>query len=182
MRKKDIFLYIFSGPNVKNYFQNESGSHRWQRVPPTETKGRVHTSSITVAIMGEDTYQFTLNHSEVNRIYTRGTGNGGQHKNTTNSCVVLTHIPTGISCRIDCRNQHQNERYAFKILEKRVGDYFFSLQEKKVCKERNSQIGYGNRSDKRRTYNVKANRVTDHITGKKTNLKNILKGKIHLLS
>jgi peptide chain release factor 1 len=112
---------------------------------------------------------------------TRGTGNGGQHKNTTDSCVILTHYGTGIKVVRDGRDQHKNRADAIKELTKRVNDFYRNDHKEAHIKEKRDQIGRGLRSEKRRTYNVKANRVTDHITHKKASLKKILKGELNLL-
>ena len=149
-------IYVFSGPKVKEIFQNEVGNHRWQRVPPTEKKGRVHTSSITVALLEENDYQeVELYPNEYRLETTRGTGNGGQHK---------------------------NKEDALKELKKRVNDFYRTGHLEESVEERRDQIGKGDRSDKRRTYRVKDSLVVDHITNKTASLKDILRGKIDLLS
>lgn len=108
--------------------------------------------------------------------------NGGQHKNTTDSCVIVTHIATGIKVVRDGRNQHKNKDDALKELNKRVNEFYRTGHIGEVVEERREQIGKGNRGDKRRTYRVKDGQVTDHITNKTANLKDILKGKIELLA
>ncbi len=159
------------------------GNHRWQRVPPTERKGRVHTSSITVAILEENEYkEVELHPSEYRLETTRGTGNGGQHKNTTDSCVVVTHDATGIKVVRDGRNQHKNKEDALKELKKRVNEFYRTGHASEEVEERREQIGKGDRSDKRRTYRVKDSIVVDHITNKTATLKDILRGKIELLA
>lgn len=178
-----MHIYVFSGPKVNDIFQNEVGNHRWQRVPPTEKKGRVHTSSITVAILEENEYnEVELHPSEYRLETTRGTGNGGQHKNTTDSCVVVTHHSTGLKVVRDGRNQHKNKEDALKELKKRVNDFYRTGHLEESVEERRDQIGKGDRSDKRRTYRVKDSLVVDHITNKTASLKDILRGKIELLS
>jgi peptide chain release factor 1 len=124
---------------------------------------------------------FVLDRSEVNRVYTRGSGPGGQNKNKVNSCVVLTHKPTGISVRIDGRDQPKNELEAWTILEKRLRDLHEEKINKEVCSTRNNQIGNGERGNKRRTYRVKDDLVIDHTTGKQTKFKFIERGKVELL-
>lgn len=131
--------------------------------------------------MNEVQDNFFLNRNEVRRIFTRGTGAGGQHKNTTDSCVVLTHIPTGIEVKIDGRNQHQNEREAWIILEERLRSKYVNELSSQLDDDRNSQIGGGERGNKKRTYRVKDNLVVDHTTGRKAQLKDIIRGKIELL-
>lgn len=176
-------IYVFSGLNVKEIFQHEVGLHRWQRVPPTEKRGRVHTSTITVAIIEENNYQdIQLYPDEYRLETTRGTGNGGQHKNTTDSCVVVTHIITNIKVQRDGRNQHKNKEEALKELTRRVNHYYKVGHDSVEVEERREQIGDGTRSDKRRTYRVKDNCVIDHITNKSASLKDIMRGKIELLA
>lgn len=175
--------YVFSGNGVKEFFSKEPGNHRWQRIPPTETKGRVHTSSITVAVLYNTPEQkkFFINPKEFEITTTRGTGNGGQHKNTTDSCVVVKHISTGITVREDGRSQHQNKEFAIAEVTRRVREYYDSLKKKGVDDERRNQIGSGLRGDKIRTYNVKDDRAVDHRNGKKVSLSKILKGYLELL-
>jgi protein subunit release factor A len=131
--------------------------------------------------MNEVQDNFFLNRNEVRRIFTRGTGAGGQHKNTTDSCVILTHIPTGIEVKIDGRNQHQNEREAWIILEERLRSKYVDELSNQLDDDRNSQIGGGERGNKKRTYRVKDNLVVDHITGRKAQLRDIIRGRIELL-
>lgn len=113
---------------------------------------------------------------------TRGTGNGGQHKNTTDSCVVVTHEATGIKVVRDGRCQHKNKEEALKELKMRVNNFYKTGHDNANSEERREQIGEGGRSDKRRTYRVKDNLVIDHITNKTASLKDILRGRIDLLA
>ena len=174
-------IYVFSGDGVKKFFKNEIGIHRWQRTPPTETKGRVHTSTVSVAVLDDKKdVAVTLDYKDITIFYTRGSGNGGQHRNVTDSCVIVRHI-SGIEVRIDGRNQHKNKAKALKELEKRLLDVENQNYQDKYSSTRNGQVGQGGRANKRRTYNVKTGIVKDHITGKKTSMKNIYKGKIKKL-
>ena len=161
---------------------HESGLHRWQRIPPTETKGRVHTSAITVAvIIQSENKNIVINHKELDITTTRGTGKGGQHKNTTDSCVLVKHKPTGIEVRRDGRCQHKNKKEAINEITIRIKEYYNSIKKDKLDSNRKEQIGDGSRSDRIRTYNVKSNRVIDHRTNKKVSLAQIYKGKLELL-
>lgn len=182
--ERDGYVSIWlTGKNVKKIFENEIGNHRWQRVPPTERKGRVHTSSITVALLEENDYkEVDIHPSEYRLETTRGTGNGGQHKNTTDSCVVVTHHATGIKVVRDGRDQHKNKEDALKELKKRVNEFYRTGHTEDIVEERRDQIGKGDRGDKRRTYRVKDGVVIDHITNKTANIKDIYRGKIQLLS
>lgn len=152
-------------------------------MPPTERKGRVHTSSITVAILEVNDYkEVEIHPSELRIETTRGTGAGGQHKNTTDSCVIITHLATGIKVVRDGRNQHQNKEDALKEISKRVNEFYRTGHMEESVEERRDQIGKGERSDKRRTYRVKDGVVTDHVTNKTASFKEIMKGKVDLLS
>lgn len=177
-----LSCFAFSGKGVENYFQNEIGGHRWQRVSPTEKRGRVHTSSITVALIPEEEYKFKLNEDEIDRKYTRSSGKGGQHRNKVETCVVLTHKPTGIQVRIgNNRERHRNEEIAWEEMERRIKEIYFSKLKGNEVNNRREQIGNGSRGDKRRTYRVKDDLVIDHITNKKVKLKEILKGNLELI-
>lgn len=113
---------------------------------------------------------------------TRGTGNGGQHKNTTDSCVVITHIPTGIKVVRDGRSQHKNKDEALNEVKERLNEFYLENHMNEVSKERKGQIGTGNRgSEKKRTYNQKMDLVIDHESDKSTSLKQFMKGKLELL-
>jgi peptide chain release factor 1 len=168
---------------VLESFKHEVGAHRWHRIPPTETRGRVHTSVVTVALLEDIQYKsIEIPQHEIKIETTRGTGNGGQHKNSTDSCVIMTHISTGIKVVRDGRSQLTNREDAYQEIRKRVNEFYrtgFLGDESTVRKD---QIGSGERSDKRRTYRVKDNLVVDHITGKTMTIKDLFKGKINLLS
>ena len=148
-----------------------------QRVPPTEKRGRVHTSTITVAVLdpeGEDRFQ--LNESEVSITTAVGSGPGGQHRNKTESCVTATHKPTGISVKIDMRSQHQSRAMALQILSAKIGQLQREASTGARAAERKAQVGCGMRSDKIRTYRFQDDRVTDHITGKTWKISKWLRG------
>lgn len=118
---------------------------------------------------------------ELNIETTRGSGAGGQHKNVTDSCVIITHIPTGIKVVRDSRNQHKNKEEALAEISKRVNCFYKTGYVEEVVEERNSQIGNGERSDKKRTYRDKDDKVIDHETGKSASLKQFMRGKLELL-
>ena len=145
----------------------ESGAHRVQRVPATETQGRVHTSTATVLVMPEaEEFDYQLDMNEVRIDITRSSGCGGQGVNTTDSAVRLTHIPTGIIVYSQTeRSQIKNKEKAIKILETRLYNLKLEEQEKELGQERKSKIGTGDRAEKIRTYNYPQNRVTDHRIG-----------------
>jgi len=156
--------FSIKGENVYSKLKFESGSHRVQRVPATETQGRVHTSTATVLVMPEaDEFDFELDMNEVRIDITRSSGCGGQGVNTTDSAVRLTHIPTGIIVYSQTeRSQIKNKEKAIKILKTRLYDKKLQEQLDKEGKERRNKIGTGDRSEKIRTYNYPQNRVTDH--------------------
>ncbi len=160
---KEVIAFI-KGNDVYGHLKRESGVHRVQRVPATETQGRVHTSTATVAVLPEaKDVDVSINPSDLRIDVFRASGAGGQHVNTTDSAVRITHIPTGVvvSCQ-DERSQHKNKAKAMKVLQARI----LAAQEEKRMREMSDQrkelVGGGMRSEKVRTYNYPQNRVTDH--------------------
>lgn len=173
--------FMVKGDSVYSKLKYESGAHRVQRVPATESQGRVHTSTATVLVMPEvDDVDFDLDMNDVRIDITRASGNGGQGVNTTDSAVRLTHIPTGIVVYSQTeRSQIKNKEKGLKILKSRVYDLKMREQEQEVGAERKSKIGTGDRSEKIRTYNYPQNRVTDHRIGFTTNsLDRVMNGKL----
>ena len=161
---KEVIARIV-GDGAYSKLKFESGGHRVQRVPATETQGRIHTSAATVAVMPEadDASGVVINPSDVRVDTFRASGAGGQHVNKTDSAVRLTHAPTGIvvECQ-DARSQHKNREQAWRILAARIKDKQVREQQAKEASERKSLIGSGDRSDRIRTYNFPQGRVTDH--------------------
>jgi peptide chain release factor 1 len=161
---KEVIARIV-GQGAYSRLKFESGGHRVQRVPATETQGRIHTSTATVAIMAEadDASEVNINPADVRIDTFRASGAGGQHINKTDSAVRLTHLPTGIvvECQ-DGRSQHKNKDQAFRVLAARIKDKQMREQQAKEAAERKSLIGSGDRSERIRTYNFPQGRVTDH--------------------
>ena len=153
-----------SGEGVYSQLKFEAGIHRVQRVPDTETQGRVHTSAITVAVIPEvDDVEVDLKPNDIKMDVYRSSGCGGQSVNTTDSAVRLTHVPTGIVAAIqDEKSQHKNRDKAMKVLKARVYDFELQKQLDATSSQRKLQVGTGSRSEKIRTYNYPQNRLTDH--------------------
>jgi peptide chain release factor 1 len=166
-----------TGTGARELFSNEGGGHRWQRVPPTEKRGRVQTSTVTVAVIDADAAPNTrIDPSDVEISVSRGSGPGGQHRNKTESCVTATHRPTGISVRIDMRSQHQSRAMALRILAERVEERLAAANHVARERERKKQVGTGMRGDKVRTYRTQDDQVTDHRTGQKWRLSRWIRG------
>ncbi|NGX61405.1 MAG: Peptide chain release factor 1 [Chlamydiae bacterium] len=159
------YIMVISGEKVRRFLQYEGGTHRVQRVPETETQGRVHTSAITVAIMLEPSEDEEVQIDEKDlRIDTyRASGAGGQHINTTDSAVRITHIPTGaVAYCQDERSQHKNKGKAMRLLTAKIAEQERIKREQEEASLRAQQVGTGDRSGRIRTYNFPQNRVTDH--------------------
>ena len=159
--------FMISGDGAYSRFKFESGVHRVQRVPETESQGRIHTSTVTVAVLPEaQDVDIEINPADLQIDTFRSSGAGGQHINKTESAIRITHIPTGtiVECQ-DERSQHKNKDKAMKILRSRILDAEREKQNKEIAGERKSQVGTGDRSERIRTYNYPQGRVSDHRIG-----------------
>ena len=160
---REIILHV-GGKGVYGHLKYESGVHRVQRVPSTETQGRIHTSTVTVAVLPEaEEVDVSINPSDLRIDVYRSSGAGGQHVNTTDSAVRVTHIPTGVAvaCQEE-RSQHKNKAKAMKLLQSRLLAAQMEKSEAEMRKQRKERVGTGERAEKVRTYNFPQNRVTDH--------------------
>jgi peptide chain release factor 1 len=177
---KEIIAMV-NGKGAYNAFKYESGTHRVQRVPTTETQGRIHTSAVTVAVLPEaEDVEVNIDPSELKVDVYRATGPGGQSVNTTDSAVRITHLPTGlvVTCQ-DEKSQLKNKTKAMKVLRARLLDQVVQEQHEKRSEQRKSQVGTGDRSGRVRTYNFPQGRVTDHRIGLTLyKLESILQGEI----
>lgn len=159
---KEISASI-SGTGVYGRMKFESGVHRVQRVPVTETQGRIHTSAATVAVLPEvEDIDIGFNMNDVRVDTMRASGAGGQHVNKTDSAVRMTHVPTGVVVLCDAKSQHQNRANAERLLKMKLYDIEKAKQEAERAEERAGQVGSGDRSERIRTYNYPQGRVTDH--------------------
>jgi peptide chain release factor 1 len=174
------YMMVVSGPGVYRYLRYEGGTHRVQRVPETEAQGRVHTSAITIAVLIEpdETSDVVVDERDLRVDTYRSSGAGGQHVNTTDSAVRLTHLPTGIVvyCQEE-RSQHKNKDKAMRLLKARIAEAEEEKRMKEIADNRSQQVGSGDRSERIRTYNFSQNRVTDHrINLTKYNLDQVMDG------
>lgn len=159
------YIMVLSGPNAYRKMKYEAGTHRVQRVPETETQGRVHTSAITVAVLMEpdEDEEVTLDEKDLRIDTYRASGAGGQHVNTTDSAVRVTHLPTGlVAWCSEEKSQHKNKAKAMRLLLAKIAQEERDRKQKEISDTRAGQVGSGDRSERIRTYNFPQNRCTDH--------------------
>jgi peptide chain release factor 1 len=180
---KEIIVLI-EGQDVYSRLKFESGVHRVQRVPETEAQGRIHTSTVTVAVLPEaEEVDIEINTEDLRIDTFRSSGHGGQHVNVTDSAVRITHLPTGlvVTCQ-DEKSQHKNKAKAMKVLRSRLLNLQQEEQQSKISEERRNLVGTGDRSERIRTYNYPQGRVTDHRIGLTLyKLENILQGQFDMI-
>jgi len=169
---------VITGRGAAALFAGEMGGHRWQRVPQTEKRGRVHTSTITVAVLAEPrSIELSIRPEDVDVETMRGSGAGGQHRNKTDSAVRARHRPTGIEVRCESeRSQHRNRELAMRVLAARVAELARSAAQGDRAADRRRQVGSGMRGDKRRTIRVQDGQVTDHVDGRTWRFKSYERG------
>lgn len=174
------YVMVLSGTNVYRFLQHEGGTHRVQRVPATEAQGRIHTSAVTIAVLLEpdEDSDIVIDEKDLRVDTYRSSGAGGQHVNTTDSAVRLTHIPTGtvVYCQEE-RSQHKNKDKAMRLLKARMAEVEREKKAAAIASDRAQQVGSGDRSERIRTYNFPQNRLTDHrINLTKYNLDQVMNG------
>lgn len=180
------YVMVLSGDNVYRKLRYEGGAHRVQRVPDTEAQGRVHTSAVTVAIIMEpdEASEVVIDEKELRVDTYRSSGAGGQHVNTTDSAVRLTHMPTGIVVYSqEERSQHKNKEKAMRLLKAKIAEVEEEKRRAHIADTRSKQVGSGDRSERIRTYNFPQNRITDHrINYTRYNLDRVMEGDLEELT
>lgn len=179
-RSEGSVVLKVSGDGATHLFAKEAGGHRWQRIPPTERGGRVHSSTVTVAVFGPSVRrQVEFREDDCEFTATKGSGPGGQKKNKTSSVIVARHRPSGMVVRCETeRSQSQNKAQAIALLKQRLQAIDDTRHKTQEDSSRREQVGSGMRADKIRTVQVKNNVVMNHITGRKCPLERYLKGDI----
>jgi peptide chain release factor 1 len=177
-RRRGLIVFRAVGPRAASAFRDEAGGHRWQRTPPNERYGRVHTSTITVAVLPEPTeVEVRLAPGDLDWSTCYGTGPGGQKRNKTESTVLLTHLPTGLQIRCETsRSQQHNRVAALALLRARLWAQEHERLHDARAAERRQQVGSGMRGDKRRTIRYQDGTVVDHVTGRRWERRAYLRG------
>ncbi len=173
-----IVVIRVSGKGAAELFANEPGGHRWQRTPPNEKRGRVHTSTITVAVLTEPReHELRIDPRDIEVETMRGSGAGGQHRNVTDSAVRITHKPTGTVVRCESeRSQSSNKETAMSVLRAKLLELQRTGASNERAQDRKRQVGSGMRGDKRRTIRVQYDQVTDHVDGRTWRYKDYARG------
>jgi peptide chain release factor 1 len=173
-----LITFSVAGEKANQVFSNEAGGHRWQRNPPTERNGRVHTSTITVSVLPDcKATDFIVNPDDLEWSTTRGSGPGGQNKNKVETVAVVKHKPTGLTVRSESeRSQYRNKQLALQLLTSRLRVADEERKNSQTAAMRKGQVGSGMRGDKRRTIRVQDGTVTDHVTGQKWRYRDYVAG------
>jgi peptide chain release factor 1 len=171
-------VFHVEGKEAKETFKDEMGGHRWQRVPPNDKRGRVQTSTVTVAVLPEPSQtEVVLREADIEWQATKGSGAGGQARNKTSSAVQMRHIPTGLTVRCEGeRSQHHNRESAIALLRAKIWEAKQALVHGTRAADRRAQVGSGMRGDKRRTIRTQDGVVNDHITNKTWRYKDYVRG------
>lgn len=178
-----MLIASVSGPGATQLFARESGGHRWQRVPPTEKRGRVHTSTVTVVVLAEPSNtELVIDPRDLEEKFTRGSGAGGQHRNKTDTAVQLRHKPSGLSVRAEKgRSQTDNRETALRLLRAKLVAAKQRSEADQRDRERRARAGSGQRGDKIRTIALQRDQVVDHQTGKSCSAREYRRGRLRLL-
>lgn len=171
---------LVDGPDLTS-LESESGGHRIQRVPPTERKGRVHTSTVTVAVIDPEVTAVVFNERDCDIDWFSGTGAGGQHRNKHQNSCRIVHRPTGITAVAQCRSRTNSLTEAMGIIQKRLDETVRIKYNTAIAQDRKTQVGSGMRGDKIRTYRFQDDKVQDHATNKTASVKRVLSGNFDLL-
>lgn len=173
-----LIICKITGKGAINAFKNEAGGHRMQHVPAHDKRGRMHTSNLTVAVLAEPTQvEFKLDPRDLDIATCRGSGNGGQHKNVTDSAVQVTHKPSGLMVRCESeRSQHQNKATAIELLRARLWAAKQQAVVTQRTNDRKAQVGSGQRADRRRSYYFQRDMVVDHVLNREWRLKAFMRG------
>jgi len=171
---------LVTGPDLTD-LESEAGGHRIQRIPPTERKGRVHTSTVTVAVIDPEVTAVAFNERDCDIDWFSGTGAGGQHRNKHQNSCRITHRPTGITAVAQCRSRTNSFNEAMSNIQKRLDETARSKYNTAIAQDRKLQVGSGMRGDKIRTNRFQDDRVQDHITNKTASVKKVLAGNFDLL-
>ncbi|MFV8754548.1 peptide chain release factor-like protein [Nannocystaceae bacterium ST9] len=175
-----LLIASVSGRGAEQVFARESGGHRWQRVPPNEKRGRVHTSTVTVVVLAEPSEaELEIDPRDLEEKFTRGSGAGGQHRNKTDTAVQLRHKPTGLAVRVENgRSQATNRETALRLLRARLIEAKQRAAAEQRHRERRELAGSGQRGDKVRTIALQRDQVVDHRSGRSCSAREYLRGKL----